>query len=55
VVELHGTFVTVFIVLGRNDRLDAEVEQIPVDPIGAVPFVSAEFHWPRHGLAVAVV
>jgi hypothetical protein len=53
-VEFHRTLVAVFIFLGRNHRLDAQSEQVLVNPIGTVSFVATKPHGPSHGLAVTV-
>jgi len=54
-VELHGALVSIFIFLGRNDRLDAQVEQIGVDPIGTISLVTTEFQRPSHGIAFPIL
>ena len=53
-VELDGAFAAVLIFFRGNDRCDSQIEQILIDPIGAVSLVAAQLHGPCHALTVAV-
>jgi hypothetical protein len=53
-VELDGPSVAILVGLGRNHRFDAVLNQILVDPVGAVPFVSGQLKGPGNRLAVEV-
>lgn len=53
-VELDQPCIAVLVGLGRNHRFDAVFEQVLVDPVGAVPFVSGELQGPGDRLAVEV-
>ena len=53
-VERDGSGVPVLIFLGGNYRLDFQLQQAIVDPVGSVPFVSRQGNRPRNRLAFAV-
>lgn len=53
-VELYGSGVTVFIVLARNHRLDAKINEVAVDPIGSVAFVASQLRWVDDGNVVLI-
>ena len=53
-VELDGAFAAVLIFFRGNDRCDSQIEQVFIDPIGAVSLVAAELRGPSNSLAVAV-
>ncbi len=40
----------VLVVFGGNDRLDAQVHQVLVNPIGSVSLIAAQGHGPSDGL-----
>ena len=53
-VELDRAGITVFILLGWNHRLDAQFDQVLVNPIGPVSLVAGQRHGPGDGPAGAV-
>ena len=53
-IELHGPGLGVFIFLGGNDGRDAQVQQVLVNPIRAIPFVPGQRQGPRDGLSLMV-
>jgi hypothetical protein len=54
-IEFDGSCIAVFILFGRNDRADVPLQQILIDPIGAVPFVATQRHRPSDRFAVTVM
>ncbi len=53
-VELHGPGVTILVFLRRNDRPDAQIQKIFVDPIGTVSLVAAERNRPGNRFSVSI-
>jgi hypothetical protein len=53
-IEFHRTRIAVLVLFGRNDRLDVSFQQIFVNPIGAVSFVTAQRYGPRDRFARAI-
>ena len=54
-IKFHRTGSTVFVLLRRNHWLDAELQQVRINPVGAIPFVTAKLHRPSYRLAFAVL
>ena len=53
-VESNGSGIRVFIALGRDDRLHVQLQQILVNPIGAIAFVSSHSHRPCDWIAIKI-
>ena len=53
-VELHRPSRTVLVLLRRDHRLDPQLQQVFVDPVGPIPLVAGQGDRPRDRLAVAV-
>ena len=53
-VEFHGPRVAAFVLLRWDHRIDAEVQEVLVNPVGAIPFVSTQRQRPSDALTVAV-
>lgn len=53
-IELHRTRSAVLVLLGWNDGLDVSFQQILVNPVGTVPFVTAQRYGPRNRFARAI-
>ena len=53
-VEHNRPGISVFVFLGGNHRLDFQLQQTLVNPIGSVPFVSGQGNRPSNWLALAI-
>lgn len=53
-VEVYEPSITIVFGLAGNDGLDVQVQQVLVDPVGSITFVSRKRHRPGHGLAPLV-
>ena len=53
-VEFNRPIVSIFVALRRDNRSDAEFQQVTVDPLGAVTFVACHRNWPGKRLVIVV-
>jgi hypothetical protein len=54
-IEFHGAGLTVFVLLGGNDGANLSIQQVSVDPIRTISFVTAQRYRPSYWLTFTVV
>ncbi len=50
-VKLDKATIAILVTLGRDHRLDIQIQQVFIDPVGAIPLVARQRHRPGDRLA----